>query len=681
MTGFLRSILAGVVALSFVATAWPQETSPATSAPAAQERVAAAVPSIEDFMAEASTTEVALAPSGRYVATVRVEDGVSYLTVRDVKEMAAKRTAIKLGNIQIYGLKWLNDDRILFSAGAKDIGVDYKRGQLVFTGMPGLFVINRDFSGRTLFFENDKKIVTNNIFTTSDITLIPNQPDHFIVPLRIGSELDLVRVDARDGTWTTVAEGAQQTIAWFVDREGQPAIRFDANRRRTEVRVLTPESRANGHVRWKQAFVVRFNRDRNKERIDDFTPIAPGPTPNLYYVMGRPNGADRIGIHLYDVETQQYTSEVFTPSKVDVESALVDPDTGDYLGAAYWNDKLEMTFSDKKMQAHFNGLSKYFGGERSVFFLDSSRDHNTWIIATTGPRDPGSYYVYDMAVAKAEQLGMTNIRLYESQLGKAASLTWKARDGLDISGYLTLPPGLPDGKKPPLIVYVHGGPEVRDTEAYDLTVQYLATRGYAVFQPNFRGSSGYGKAFAEAGRRQFGKAMQTDVVDGVKHVVGQGMVDSGRICIMGASYGGYAALMGVVQQPDLYRCAVAVSGPSDLHRQVRWERQEEGADSEAYKYWVAQIGDPGKDKAEMQAISPINNIAAIKVPVLIMHGRLDDTVPFEQAELMHEAMKKAGKSSKLVEFEGAGHGFGGDDLKAYLQQIESFFAQHLPVQP
>src|SRR5262249_43846645 len=158
------------------------------------------------------------------------------------------------------------------------------------------------------------------------------------------------------------AEGADSTMAWYVDREGKPAIRLDTNRRRTEVRVMTPESRANGQVRWKQAFVVRLNRDR-KQKTDEFTPIAPGPSDNLYYVMGRPAGADRIGIHLYDLEKQQYVREVFTPAKVDVETGLVDSDTGEYIGAAYWDDKLEMTFSDKKMQAHFNGLNKYFGGE------------------------------------------------------------------------------------------------------------------------------------------------------------------------------------------------------------------------------------------------------------------------------------------------------------------------------
>jgi dipeptidyl aminopeptidase/acylaminoacyl peptidase len=283
-----------------------------------------------------------------------------------------------------------------------------------------------------------------------------------------------------------------------------------------------------------------------------------------------------------------------------------------------------------------------------------------------------------MAGAKNEPIGFVNPRLHEQQLAKAQAVSYKARDGLSINGYLTLPPNLAPGVKPPLIVDVHGGPEVRDVAGFDVIAQYLATRGYAVFQPNFRGSSGYGKAFADAGRRQFGKAMQTDVADGVQYLAGLGLIDTSRACIMGASYGGYAALMGLIQFPDFYKCAISSSGPTDLLRQVKWEREEEGWDSEAYKYWVSQIGDPKRDEAEIKAISPINNVAAINAPVMLIHGKLDDTVPFEQSDLMHKAMLKAGKAVTIVEFEGAGHGFGGTDLEAYLKNMESFLAKHLP---
>jgi dipeptidyl aminopeptidase/acylaminoacyl peptidase len=668
----VRTCVAGAFALIVFGAAFAQE-SPAVQA-AIEPPAALGVPTIQDFTAEPATVDVAIAPSGRRVATVRLMEGATYLTVIDLTDETAKPIAAKLGDVRVYGLKWVNDDRLIYSAGSNDIGLDYKRGRLILTGVPQLFAINRDLEGNMLFFQGDKKIV-NNIISMSDISMVPGDGQHFLVPVRIGGDLDLIKVDVGSGAWATVAQGEDYTMAWFVDRDGQPAIRFDTNRRGTEIRVMTPETRDGGSVRWRQA--AKFRLDRETARAEEFMPVAPGPTLNLYYVLGRPPGADRIGVHLYDINTQQYTQEVFTHPTVDVDGAMVESTTGAYLGASYWSDTLGMTFTDKKMQSHFNGLNVFFGRERNISFIDRSDDQQVWVLATSGPRDPGSFHIYDMNAAKSRMIGVVNPKIWPEQLGATRAVSWKARDGLDIHGYLTLPPNAKPGEKPPLIVYPHGGPEARDTETYDLVVQFLATRGYAVFQPNFRGSSGFGKAFAEAGRRQFGKSMQTDVVDGVNYLVGEGLVDPARMCIMGTSYGGYAALMGLVQFPELYRCGVSSAGPSDLTRQVRWERAEEGSDSEAYKYWVAQVGDPWRDKAETDAISPINHIAAINAPVLLMHGIKDDVVPFEQSSLMHAALKKAGKTSTIVQFDGAGHGFGGEYLESYLGQLEKFFGQYL----
>jgi dipeptidyl aminopeptidase/acylaminoacyl peptidase len=286
-----------------------------------------------------------------------------------------------------------------------------------------------------------------------------------------------------------------------------------------------------------------------------------------------------------------------------------------------------------------------------------------------------------MAAAYSKQIGVQNTRLRDAQLGKTQPVYYKARDGLDISGYLTLPPNLAGGSKPPLIVYVHGGPEMRAREEFNPVVQFLATRGYAVFQPNFRGSSGYGRAFADAGKRQFGKAMQTDVADGVQYVAGLGAADTSRMCIMGESYGGYAALMGVIQFPGLYQCAISASGPTDLFRFVKWEREEEGSDSESYQYWVKQMGDPKRDEAEMKAISPVNNVAAIKAPVMLIHGTRDDTVPYEQAELMQKALQVAGKDMTFVELRNEGHSPGPVGLQTYLRSVETFLNRHLPAAP
>ncbi|HEX5007546.1 MAG TPA: S9 family peptidase [Hyphomonadaceae bacterium] len=674
MRGLLSGLLASLAAF-MIATAGAQEAQPPLQV-STSTTSSAPVPSIEDFLAEPTTDDVALNPGGTHVASVILRDGVAYLVVTDLKTPGAKPAARRLGEVYVYGLKWISDDRLIFSAGSKDVGVDYKRGRLIFTGVPRLFAVNRDLTNDIVFFQGDKKVASLNVISTSDINLIRGDTENFLVPLLVGRNLDLARVNARDGKWSSIARGAENTIGWYVDRSGQPAMRVDTNRRRTELRFLTPEARGNGEIKWKEASKFRLNRD--KDRALDFWPVAPGPTDDLYYVIGKTPGADRTAIYLYNTATQQFDREVFSHPRVDIESALVDRDTGEYIGASYWEDRLGTTFVDRTQQTHFDALHTFFGQERNISIIQTSSDQKTWIIATSGPRDPGSYHVYDMRATRSELIGSRNPHLREQQLGKSQVVSYKARDGLGITGYLTLPPNLRDGAKPPLIVYPHGGPESRDAQSYDLIVQFLATRGYAVFQPNFRGSSGYGQSFVEAGRRQFGKAMQTDLVDGVNHLASLGLVDTSRMCIMGASYGGYAALIGVVQFPDMYRCAIASSGPSDLYRQVRWEREEEGGDSEAYKYWVGQIGDPWKDRAEMEAISPINHIDRIVAPVLLLHGKQDDTVPFEQSEKMHAAMQKAGKNVRIVQFEDAGHGFTGDDLKVFLGEVEKFLREHLP---
>jgi dipeptidyl aminopeptidase/acylaminoacyl peptidase len=229
-----------------------------------------------------------------------------------------------------------------------------------------------------------------------------------------------------------------------------------------------------------------------------------------------------------------------------------------------------------------------------------------------------------------------------------------------------------------LVVMPHGGPERRDFMTFDVAVQYLAARGYAVFQPNFRGSSGWGKSFAESGYGEWGRKMQSDISDGLKAVVDAGLVDPGRVCIVGASYGGYAALAGVSLTPELYRCAVSTAGISDLKAFVNWRKAMYGADSGGYTYWLDAIGDPATAADRLTATSPINLVSSIKAPLLLIHGSDDGIVPLSQSEAMMRALDKAGKPTKLIVFEGEGHSFWSDkNQKAWLIAIDRFLWQQL----
>lgn len=630
-------------------------------------------PTIAEFAAEPVIGSVALSPGGNYFAFVQRRDKELYIVVRDARNPDAMPIARNLGEAHVYGLKWIGDDRLVYAAGG-NFSVTYKRGKLRIEGIPRLFATGHDLVDTLIFFKGDRKIETANAIVASDIMLITGDDTHFLLPLRVGRNLDLVRVDVRDGTWTTAASGAERTVAWYTDLYGNPIMRFDTNRRETEVRILIAQ-RHDGRIDWKHTSTYRFDRDKGE--AENFDPIAPGPQPDLYYVVGRPPGADRAGIHLYNIAEQRYATEVFSHPRFDVEGAIIDPLTGGYEGASYWDDTRELIFLEGKLQRHFDALKKFFQKERNISFLGRSIDKSMWMLVTNGPRDPGTYHLYDMANARNEVIGSVNPALTLDRLGKTQPIAYKARDGLEITGYLTLPPNLPEGAKPPLIVYPHGGPEVRTDFSFDTTVQFLATRGYAVFQPNFRGSAGYGKTFVDAGNRQFGDKMQTDIMDGVQQLIDQGKVDGFRMCIFGTSYGGYAALMGAILYPHLYSCVVSVSGVTDLYRQVVWEREEEGGEGETYKYWVAKIGDPARDKAAMNAASPTARAAELRVPLLLMHGKADDIVPFEQFTLMEQAIKKTGMTQEYVAYDDTAHNVMASNTEDYLARLEAFFAKYL----
>ncbi len=228
-----------------------------------------------------------------------------------------------------------------------------------------------------------------------------------------------------------------------------------------------------------------------------------------------------------------------------------------------------------------------------------------------------------------------------------------------------------------MIVLPHGGPEARDTLGFDVWAQFFATRGYLVFQPNFRGSSGYGRRWVEAGYGQWGGRMQDDLTDGVRALITSGRADAKRICIFGASYGGYAALYGGARTPDLYKCVASFAGVSDLRALVKWEHSTKGHEAR-YRYAERAIGDPVKDAARLKAASPATYTSGYQPPVLLIHGAKDVSSPVTQSEAMAQALKRAGKDVKLSIYPGEGHSdWSRTDEEAALTEVADFVASHI----
>ena len=281
-----------------------------------------------------------------------------------------------------------------------------------------------------------------------------------------------------------------------------------------------------------------------------------------------------------------------------------------------------------------------------------SANHSRILVTVLGPTEGYAYYIADIAEHFTRRVGAIYPGVTET--AEVRKIDYPATDGLRIPAYLTLPVGRP-AKNLPLIAFPHGGPEARDRLGFDWWAQALASQGYAVLQPNFRGSN-LDASWVKAGYGEWGRKMQTDISDGVRALAEQGVIDPARVCIVGASYGGYAALAGVSLQSGIYRCAVAVAPISDPTSMRKWISRREGGPGPSVRYWDRFLGVEGKGVDEqLNAVSPLQHAAQVSVPVLLIHGKEDSTVPYEQSTEMASALKRAGKSVELVSLKTEDH--------------------------
>jgi dipeptidyl aminopeptidase/acylaminoacyl peptidase len=339
-------------------------------------------------------------------------------------------------------------------------------------------------------------------------------------------------------------------------------------------------------------------------------------------------------------------------------------------------------FFDPKDQAMWRGITRAFPGEQ-VELESWSEDRQTLIVEVRGEKNGVSLFRINRAKGEIEFMADRYNGLGPELLHPVTAYRYKAADGLEIPAYLTLPRGRTGSgaaKGLPLIVLPHGGPEARDSAAFDWWSQALASRGYAVLQPQFRGSSGFGTKFRDAGHGEWGRKMQSDLSDGVRDLVAKGTVDAGRVCIAGASYGGYAAMAGVTVDQGVYRCASAVAGVSDLRRMLVWEtRDTGGAQNATLRYWQRFMGAKNANDDSIDPWSPARLAAKVSVPLQLIHGKDDTVVPIEQSRLMREAMQAAGKTVEWLELAGEDHWLSRPATRiAMLEAQIAFLEKHNP---
>ena len=358
----------------------------------------------------------------------------------------------------------------------------------------------------------------------------------------------------------------------------------------------------------------------------------------------------------------------------DVTSVISDPYSRHVLGAWLGGVTPELRWLDEQAGKRATALQKTFGGKQ-VYTVGRSADNARALLSVGSHAMPWVYYLVDFKRGAADIVGEEYPGLIDVPLGEVRDLTYKARDGYDVPAYLTLPPSA-KVEKLPLVVLPHGGPEAHDARSFDFVAQFLASRGYAVLQPQFRGSTGFGVAHRRAGYRQWGKLMQDDVTDGVRAMIDQNIADPKRVCIAGMSYGGYAALAGAAFTPELYACAISVNGVSDLPHMLGYERRYAGDESDAVAYWKEHIG--AASSPDVIARSPARAARNVRAPVLLVHGVDDSVVPVSQSQGMMRALGST-PPHELIELPGEDHWLSRSATRIrVLTEMERFLAKHLP---
>jgi dipeptidyl aminopeptidase/acylaminoacyl peptidase len=386
--------------------------------------------------------------------------------------------------------------------------------------------------------------------------------------------------------------------------------------------------------------------------------------------------SDLTRLVLLDVATGKETAVESDPLKrVDLGAAVFSEWTDKLLFTVYTDERVRRVFKDKAIEADFKVVQARFPG-RDVNFGSSSSDERRWIVSTTADVEPGEVFLYDRQDRSMKSLYRIREQLPRQQLAPMQAIRFRSSDGLEIPAYLTLPKGVP-AKGLPAVIFPHGGPWARDTWGYHTFAQFLANRGYAVLQPNFRGSTGYGRKFLDAGNKQWGDKMQDDLTWGVKYLVDQGIADGKRVAIMGGSYGGYATLAGVAFTPDVYAAGVSIVGPSNLLTLL----------GTIPPYWEAgrivfhtRMGDPNnpEGKAQLTRQSPLSAAARIKVPLMVIQGANDPRVKKAESDQIVVALRDRGFPVEYLVAPDEGHGFVRpvNNMAAYAA-AEKFLARHV----
>ena len=597
-----------------------------------------------------------LAPSGQHVAfVVGSKEHRDRLAVLDLQTMKVQ-TVAALEDSDVTFFRWVNDRRLILHGG------DKRRAPPDRVWQPYLLAVNADGSG----YRRLSQLSWGQLLGSADA----QSGDHVLMVRGEAQDFSrLYRVNTNSPHLDEL-DAPVNANQWLIDAGGElRAVRTARNDRAT--------------LQWREPTSGQWRQLREFDRYTGGSLSLLAVLPDQQLLVSARRKDDTAALYRYDPATDRLADQpLLAVQGFDVLPHQLIWREDRLAGVRFTADAEVTVWFDDDMKALQADIDQRFPATANLLTPPRRGDSPWLLVRSFSEQQPGVYHVFNRVTRKLTRLGERMPAVKAEQMSPMDFLRYPARDGLEIPAYLTLPAASATKKNLPLIVYAHGGPWVRGTQwTWQAEVQFLASRGYAVLQPEFRGSLGFGAKLFRAGFKQWGQAMQNDLADGARWAIAKGIADPKRICIMGASYGGYATLMGLVKDPELYRCGVSWVGVSDilLMYDARWSDLPD----EWKQFGMPQlIGDRDKDIDMLRANSPLQQAARIRNPLLVGHGRLDRRVPVEHGRSLVDAVKPHNPDVEWVEYDKEGHGWSLPETDLdWWTRVERFLARHIPARP
>lgn len=637
------------------------QDAPAPAAPASTSEAPPPIIPIADFAGRSAFWDAKLSPDGQKLSYLRRRDGIAQFIIADVSTRKLIRAFATDESDQFEWYSWVTDDKLLFSVSTAGtfLGEDVRYTRLI------LVQVSTGTMSR-LFGRTDVVEGANVIHYAADGShiLVSIQKSVYDYPSVMRHEL------APDGEVRTVQQPRDGVWNWVADNNG--VVRMGTGWRDGQFRVFY-RSDATGELK----LVARVKEgEKTTDRYWDAVQIIGGSDEGYVLSEGE---TGRVGLRRYNFATRTMVETIYEHPEWDIDAVGIR--NGQPYAVYYTADRDEVHYLDPALAKQHASLRKALRnalGDGEVWVPSRAKDGARMLVRAGNESDPGVLYMYEPAAKRMDEVAQYRPAINFQALAKPKPMQYTARDGAVIRGYLTLPRGR-DAKGLPLIIMPHGGPYgIRDKLEYNDEVQLLANRGYAVLQPNFRGSGGYGEAFFELGTGQIGRKMQDDLDDAMDWAVKEGFADPARVCVVGGSYGGYAAMWAVLRNPERYACAASWAGVTDLEKQLRYDSQSFSRGG--FKRWRDRVR--GSGVAEVKTVSPMGHAEKLTRPLLLAHGTKDVVVPFSQYNMFEKASRTAPVRPETLVIKDEGHSFSKpENEQRWYEALTTFLAKHNPPGP